>query len=151
MHRHADHGAADDGQVHDGVGFSDSASVLASDDIESEVKARFNAPVTSVGLEHLLGIHLGGGARTDQIFGFDPFGRLTSAIDATGQPSRLLGKREIDAGGDGVKGDEAAGFEAAAVAFTGLDPRRLVLRGKMRPTGAYRVLGRWRQYRADCL
>jgi len=151
LHGHADHGTADDRQIHEGIDFSDSASVLTRDDIEPEVKAGFNPPVPPVGLEHLLGVHLGGRVGTDQILGFDFLGRFAVAIDATGQSSGLLGKREIDPGGRSVKSNEAARFEAAAVELTGLDEGRLVPRGKMRPRGWCRVVARWRRYRAGCL
>jgi hypothetical protein len=42
MHGHTDHGVADGRQVHHRIGFSDSAPILAGDDIESKVKAGFN-------------------------------------------------------------------------------------------------------------
>ena len=47
-------------------------------------------------LEHLLGIHLGGRAGTEQIFRFDFPGWFAVMVDAAGQPGGLLGKREID-------------------------------------------------------
>jgi len=151
MDGQADHGPPDDRQVQHGVDVADPAPVFAGDDIESEVKAGFNAPVSSVGLKHLLGIHLGGRAGTEQIFRFDFPGWFAVMVEATGQPGGLLGKREIDAGGAGGKGDQTAGFGATAVALTGLDDGRLVPRGKMRPTGRCRVPARWRRHRVDCL
>jgi len=63
VHGQADDRSPDDGQVHDRIADSDAAAVLTSNHIESEMKAGFNAPVSAVSLEHLLGIHLRGGAR----------------------------------------------------------------------------------------
>ncbi|HYL93855.1 MAG TPA: hypothetical protein VEW69_11945 [Alphaproteobacteria bacterium] len=62
VHRYADNRPPHDRQIYHRIGFADTAAVLASDDVQSEVKARFDAPVPAVSLEHLLGIHLSGGA-----------------------------------------------------------------------------------------
>lgn len=93
----------------------DSAAILSGNDIEPEMKARFDAPIPSVGPKHLLGIHLCSGAGGDEVFGFDFFGWFAWAVNATGQPGRLLRKREIGSGGAGVKSNEAARLGATAV------------------------------------
>jgi hypothetical protein len=84
VHGYADDRAPDDGQIHHGIGFSDAAPVLAGDHVQAEVQARFNAPVLSVGLEHLLGIEVGGRTGTDQILGFDFLSWFLGTIDAAG-------------------------------------------------------------------
>ena len=63
VHSYAHYCSPDNRQVHHRIAFSDPATVLTGNHIESEMKAGFNAPVPTVGLEHLLGIHLSGGAR----------------------------------------------------------------------------------------
>lgn len=151
VHGQADDRPPDDRQVHHGVAFSNSAAVLASDDIQSEVKAGFNTPVPAVGLEHLLGIHLCGGERAEQVLGFDFLGRLAGAIHATSQSSGLLGERKSHPSGSRVKGNEAARFGPATVAFARLNDGRLVPRGKMRPTDGYRAVARYRRHRTGCL
>jgi hypothetical protein len=151
VYGYADHGPADDGQVHHCIGFSDPAAVLASDDIQSEVKTSFDTPILAVGLEHLLGVHLRGGARAQQVLGFDFLGWLAGAIHATGQPSGLLDEGKSHPRSSGVKGNEATRFGPTAIAFTSLDDRRLVPRGKMRPTAGYRALAGWQPHRPDCL
>lgn len=62
MDGYTDYCPPHDGQVHHGIAVADTAAVLAGDHVQSEVKACFNAPVLSVGFEHLLGIHSSGGA-----------------------------------------------------------------------------------------
>ena len=146
-----DHGSADDGQVHHGIAFSHTAAVLASDDIQSEVKTRFNSPIPAVSLEHLLGTHLRRGAGAQQVLGFDFLDRFAGAVDATSQSSGLLNKGKSHPRGGRVKGDETTGFGPAPVEFTSLNDGRLVLRGKMRTTEGYRALARCRRHRTDCL
>jgi hypothetical protein len=151
MHGHADDGPSYDGQVHDGVGFSNSAAVLARDDIEPEMQAGFNAPVSAVGLKHLLGVHFNGRARAQQILRFDLFSGLARAIRATGQSSGLLGVRKSNRSGGRIEGNEATRFDAATVAFTALSDGPVVPRGKMRPTDGYRALARCQRHPADWL
>lgn len=151
VYGYADHGPPDDCQVHHRIGLSDPAAVLASDNIQSEMKAGFNAPISTVGLEHLLSIHLSGGAGAEQVFGFDFLGRLAGAVHTTGQPSRLLREGKGNARGGGIKGNEAPRFDPTAVAFTSLNDGRLVPRGKRRATDADRAVARCRRHRIDCL
>jgi hypothetical protein len=120
VYGHAHDGATYDRQIHSRVAGSDSAPVLSGNDIEPEVKTGFDPPVPAVSPKHLLGTHLCGEAGGEQVFGFDFFGRFALAVNAAGQSSGLLGKRKIDAAGGGVKSNDAARFNAAAVEFTGL-------------------------------
>ena len=94
---------------------------------QPQMQARFNAPVLAILPEHLLGAHLSGRPGCDEGFGLDFLGWFARAIDATGQPSGLLGKRKVDARGRRIKGDDAASFGASAIELTGL---RDALRGK---------------------
>lgn len=102
-HGQADDGTAYDGQIQHRVAVVHSAAILSGNDIEAEVQPRFDAPVTAIGAQHLLGIHLVGGSGSYQVFGFDFLGRFVGAINAASQPSGLLGKGEINPRGRGVK------------------------------------------------
>jgi len=96
MDSDTDYGASDDGQVHRRVGVADTASVLTGDDIQPKMQAGFDSPMLAVSVEHLLGVHLGNGPGSNQVFDFNFFSRFAPAIDATGQPGGLLceGKAE---------------------------------------------------------
>jgi hypothetical protein len=151
VHGQADDRPSDDGQVHDGIAGPDATAVLTSNHIESEMKAGFNAPVSAVGFEHLLSIHLCRGARAQQVLGFYFLGWFAGAVDAAGQPSGLLCEGKGHSRRSGIKGDEATSFGPATIEFTGLNDGRLVPRGKMRPTAVYRAVARYRRHRIDCL
>lgn len=115
------------------------------------MKAGFNAPVPAVGFEHLLRIHLCSGARAQQVLGFNFLGWFAGVVDATGQPSGLLGEGKGHARGRRIKGNEATSFGPATIEFTRLNDGRLVPRGKMRATADYRAVARYLRHRIDCL
>lgn len=125
MNSHADDRAADDRQIEGGGAMADPTAVFAGDHIQAEVETGFDIPIPAVGPEHLLGTDLGGGARTDQVFGLDALGGFALAVAAAGQAGGLLHEGETDGGGGGVKSDQATRLGAAAVELTGLRYRRL--------------------------
>ena len=50
--RHADYRPPHHGQIEDGGGIADAAAIFSSADIQAQVKARFDAPILAVGLQH---------------------------------------------------------------------------------------------------
>ena len=147
----ADHGSAHHGQVESGSAVADAAAIFSSDHIQSQVQARFDAPMPAVGLQHLLGWKRRAGTGTKEILGFDFGGGTFLTVDAAGQSGRLLDKRENDRLGGGVERDEAAGLGAAAIDFAGLDGGGLSFRGKKRATNLRRVVARFPTRPSDCL
>jgi len=102
-------------------------------------------------LEHLQSRELGLWERGQQILRFDLFGGLVRAVEATGQPSRLLHKRKISARRSGVENKQSASFGSAAVELANLDAVCLIFRGKRRATDLCKVVARSHRHPFDCL
>lgn len=139
----ANHRAADHGQVQRRGWMAHAAAVLAGDDIQAQMQARFDAPVTTVGLEHCGGAEGRPWLGAEQVLGFDVLGGLFLGIETAGQPGRLFDKGKGDSRSRGVKRDEAAGLGAAPIAFAGLNGGRCDPRGKKRAIGLGRAVARF--------
>ena len=130
---------------------ADPAAIFPGDDVQAQVQARFDAPVMTIGLKHLLGTHLGGRTGAEEVFGLDALSWMAPAIDAASESGGLFHKGEVDRRGCGVERNQAARFRAAAVEFTGLRDRPLGRRGKNRARSFDSALARFGRPRADCL
>ena len=115
------------------------------------MQAIFDAPVVAIAVEHLLGVHLRGRARTNQEFYFGFFGGFARDLNRASEPGGLFGEGETDAGGADLKSCQATFFGATAVDFRSLGGGSFVLRGKKRATGLNRVVARSWPLQADCL
>ena len=151
MHRHTDCRPAQHRQVQGRGAVAHPATILARTDIQAQVQARLDAPVVAVSLQELSPRQRGGWARGDQVFGVELLGRPLLAVRATGQAGGLLNEGKAHRLGVGIEGQEAAGFQATTVEFTGLNARRRVPRGKRRARGSGGVLARCRPRPFDCL
>ena len=149
--RHAHHCAANDCQVECGGAIANSAAIFSGDDVQAQVQARFDAPILTIGLEHLLGTHLGCRTGAQEVFGLDALRRMAPAIEAASESGGLLHQGEVGRRGCGVERNQAAGFGAAAVEFTGLRDRPLGQRGKNRARSFDRAAARFGRRRADGL
>ena len=141
--RQADHGAAHHRQIESSDAMAHPAAVFPGAHVRAQMQARFDAPVTPVGCQHVPGVQRGRGARTQQILRFDLFGRMLVTVNTAGQPGRLFDKGEDGGGGGGGEGLEAARLGASPIAFTGLDERRRGQRGKNRAPDPGRVVARF--------
>ena len=130
---------------------TDATAVFAGNDIQAQMQARFDAPVSTVGLEHLGGVQGRAGLGAEQVLGLDALGGLLLRVEAAGQPRGLFNEGEGDGRGRGVKGDEAAGLRAAPIPLAGLNGLRFELRGKRRATDLGRVVARFWRHLFDCL
>lgn len=143
---------ADHGQVQDSDGISDPTAVFPGGDIEPEVEAIFDSPVTAVGGGHLAQRELGGRPGSQEPFRFDFLGFHILPIDEAGQASGLL-----DAGKAGlfrrhVEALKTTGLQAAAIAFDLLERIGLLSpRGKRRAANPCGVAARYRQPKVGCL
>ena len=122
---------------------ADPAAIFAGDDIQAQVQARFDAPVLTIGLKHLLGTHLGCRTGAQEVFGFDSLSWMAPAIDAASESGGLLHKGEVNRRSRGVERNQAARFGAAAVELTGLRDRPLGQRGKNRARSFDRAVARF--------
>jgi hypothetical protein len=111
----------------------------------------FDAPILAIGLDHLLGVHLGRRTRGDEKLNFGFFGWLAWNLNPAREPGRLFSKGKVDATGTDLKGFKATLFETPAVDLRVLGRGRCVLRGKKRATDLDRVVARSFRLRADCL
>ena len=130
---------------------ADSAAIFSGDDVQAQVQARFDAPILTIGLKHLLGTHLGCRTGAEEIFGFDSLSRMAPTINAAGKSGGLFHKREVSRRGRGVERNQAARLRAAAVEFTGLSDRPFGQRGENRARRFDRAVARFGRPRADCL
>ena len=151
MHGHADRGPSQHRQIQRRGAVAHAAAVFAGADVQAQVQPGLDAPVAAVGLQQRGGRQHRGRAGGEQVFGVDLFGGVFGAVEAAGQPGGLFDEGEADGFGGGGEGDEAAGFEAAAVKLTGLDDDRWVQRGKRRATGFGGVVARCRPRPFGCL
>ena len=151
MHGYADRCPSQHRQVQGRGAVAHAAAVFAGADVQAQVQPSLDAPVAAVGLQQRDGCQRRGRAGGEQVFGVDLFGGVLGAVEAAGQPGGLFDEGEADGFGGGVEGDEAAGFGAAAVDFTGLDDARRVQRGKRRATGFGEVVARCRPRPFGCL
>jgi hypothetical protein len=147
----ADHRSTDHGQIQGRGGVAHAAAVFAGNDIQAQMQARFDAPVTAVGWEHFGGAQGRAGFRGEQVLGFDALHGLLLRVEAAGQPGGLFDEGKGDGRGGGVKGDQATGLSAAPIPFAGLNGGRLELRGKRRATDLGRVVARFWRRLLGCL
>jgi hypothetical protein len=130
---------------------ADPAAIFSGDDVQTQMQAGFDAPVMTIGRKHLLGTHLGCRTGAQEIFGFDALSWIAPTIEAASESGGLFHKGEVGRRGRGVERNQAAGFGAAAVEFTGLCDRPLGPRGKNRARSFDRAVARFGRRRADCL
>ena len=71
---------------------ADPAAIFSGDDIQSQVQARFDVPILTIGLKHLLGTHLGRRTGAQEVFGFEALSGMAPAIDAAGESGGHLRK-----------------------------------------------------------
>ena len=145
-----DHRSTHHRQVEGGSAVADAAAIFSSDHIEAQVQARFDAPIAAVRLQHLLSGERRTWAGAKEIFGFDVIGGTFLTVHTTGQPGRLLHKREISGFGGGRERNQAARFGAIAVEFAELRNGGFGVRGKKRATDPGRVVARFHRRPFDC-
>ncbi len=148
---HTDYSSAHHPQIQRAGSIAHAAAILSGAHVQAQVQAGLDSPVAAVSLEHLQSRELGLWQRGQQIFGFDFFGGLVWAVEATGQPGRLLHKGKIGARCGGVEDNQSASFSSAAVEIAKLDAVRLILRGKGRATDLCKVVARSQRPPFDCL
>ncbi|MCU0784928.1 MAG: hypothetical protein MUF81_12975, partial [Verrucomicrobia bacterium] len=151
MHGHADYRPADGGQVERRVAVAHTAAVFSGNDVQALVQAVFNSPILAIGLEHLLGIHLGRWSRGNEKLNCGFFGWLARDFNAAGELGGLCGKGKVGPAGADFKSAEAAFFGPPAVDLRGGGAGGCVPRGKMRATDFCGVVSRSSGLRADCL
>ena len=150
MYGHADDRPADDGQVERRVAVTHPAAVFSGNDVQSLMQPVFDAPILAIGLDHLLGVHLGRRTRGDEKLNFGFFGRLAWNLNPAREPGRLFRKGKVDATGTDSKGFKAPLFGTPAIDLRALGRGSCVLRGKKRATDLDRVVARSSRLRADC-
>ena len=84
MDRQANHGPAHHGQIECGGASANATPVFPGDHIQAQMQTGFDAPMPTVGRQHLLGTQRGGGERAKQVLSFDLGGRMFVTVQATG-------------------------------------------------------------------
>ena len=148
---HTDYGSSHHAQIQRAGAMAHAAAIFSGADIQAQMQASLDSPVAAVSLEHLQSRELGLWERGQQILRFDLFGGLVRAVEATGQPRRLLHKRKSSARRRGVENQQSASFGSAAVELANLDAVRLIFRGKRRATDLCKVVARSHRPPFDCL
>lgn len=146
----ADRRAADHGQVQDRDGITDSAAIFVSGDVESEMQAVFDSPVTAVGRSYLAQREPGKRSGGQEPFRFDFLGFDRLAIDEASQPGGLRDAGEARLLGAHVEAMEAPRLQTAAIAFDVLERVDFSPRGKRRAASLCALAARYRQPRVGC-
>ena len=110
------------------------AAVLARRDVQPQMESVLDAPMRAVSLSHLEGREALGGARSDQPVGIDHVGLGPGRSLAQVWRAAWATAGKADQFGRGRKGDQAAGFEPAAIEFKPLNEVCRGRRGEKAPT-----------------
>ena len=108
VNRYANHRAANDRPIEGGGALAGPAAIFSGADVPAQGQAGFDAPVLTIGRQHLLGTHLGCRTGAEEVFGFDALRWMAPAIDAASESGGLFHKGEVGRRGRGVERNQAA-------------------------------------------